>query len=151
MAKFKKAEMSIYGAIIAFAIFVLFTPLFSLFQVSKRIELTEYNMHTALLDTCLSDTIIRYNDVKYRTTRKHTINCDDYLNEILKSLDYVKNGNKWKGNSVTLSDASLTYNEGSGSFVLKYDVSTSFKILHTEFKNVKSSKKNNIQWKYKGN
>lgn len=151
MTKLKKAEMSIYGALIAFAVLILFTPIFSLFQVSKRIELTEYNMHSALVDTCLSDTIVRYNDVKYKTTMKHTINCTDYRDEILDSLNYVKNGSYWEGNSVKLSNVVLTYNEGSGAFVLKYDITTSFKVLNTEFKNVKYSKENSVQWKYRGN
>lgn len=127
----KKAEMSIFGALIAFAIILLMCPVFEFYQISKKTDMTEKNIKSALMDTCVSDAIIRYNDIKYLNTETYVINCDNYEQAVFSSLGYNENGShSWKKGDISVSSVSLNYNGGSRSLVLKYKLSVPFKILN---------------------
>lgn len=132
---YKKAEMSIFGALIAFAIVILMCPIFEFYQVSQKTDVTEKNIKAALMDTCVSDAILRYNDIKYLNTETYIIDYDNYENAIFESLGYTNyDSNSWKKGDITISNISLTYNENSRSMILKYKLSVPFKVLNRTFK-----------------
>ena len=131
----KTAEMSIFGALIAFAIIVLMCPVFEFYQVSRKTEIAEQNIKSALMDTCVSDAIIRYDDIKYLNTETYVLDGDNYEQAVFNSLGYAENGSHaWKKGEISVSEASLAYNEGSRSLILKYKLSIPFKILNKTVK-----------------
>ena len=126
----KKAEMSIFGALIAFAIIVLICPVFEFYQVSRKTEIAEQNIKSALMDTCVSDAIIRYDDIKYLNTETYVLDANNYEQAIFNSLGYTESGShSWKKGEISVSGASLNYNEGSRSLI-----SIPFKILNKTVK-----------------
>lgn len=132
---YKKAEMSIFGALIAFAIIILICPVFEFYQVSQKTDITEKNIKAALMDTCVSDAILRYNDIKYLNTETYIIDYDNYESAIFESLGYENKGpHSWKRGDITISNVSLVYNKNSRSMILKYKLSVPFKVLNKTFK-----------------
>ena len=141
----KKAEMNIFGALIAFTIIVLMCPVFEFYQVSKKVDSTEENIKAALMDTCVSDAVIRYDDVKHLNTDVYNIDYDNYEKAIFESLGYTEEGlDSWKKGDVSVSEVSLIYNDKSRSMILKYKISVPFKILNKTVRTSTVSKKDII-------
>ena len=61
----KKAEMSIFGAILAFALILLLTPGIEFLQVNEQAFLMEENIQNSLKDVCACNTILSYNGLKF--------------------------------------------------------------------------------------
>ena len=145
----KKAEMSILGALIAFALIILMCPVFEFYNISRKAEIAENNIKATLKDVCVSDAIVRYNDVKYVTDNDITIDTDKYEEAIFDSLGYTnKNIHEWSKNETEISNFSLRYNSKSRSFIVKYDISMPFKILNKTVKTSTVSKKDVVAFEY---
>lgn len=141
----KKAEMSILGALIAFALIVLMCPVFEFYNISKKTEIAENSIKATLRDVCVSDSIVRYNDIKFMAANIFTIDEDNYEEAIFDSLGYTnKNLHEWAKNDIKISNFSLEYNSGSRTFIAKYDISIPFKILNKTIKTSTVSKKSII-------
>lgn len=138
----KKAEMSILGALIAFALIILMCPVFEFYNLSKKTDIIENNIKATLKDVCVSDAVVHYDNIKYMSNGDFVIDTDKYENAIFDSLGYTnKNTHEWSNNEVIITNFSLRYSSKSRSFIVKYDVSVPFKILNKKIKTSTVSKK----------
>ena len=145
----RKAEMSILGALIAFALILLLCPAFEFYNLSKKASIAENNIKDALEDVCISDAIVKYNDVKCLSTNNYDVDTDKYETAIFNTLGYTKKGaHKWAKGDMEISNVSLVYNTGSRSFIVKYNLSVPFKILNKKIKTSTVKKKDIVAFEF---
>ena len=144
----KSAEMTIFGALISFAMIMILCPVFEFVQISKRADVTEQSIRSALIDTCTADSIVRYNDVKYEYAENYKLDTDKYISSIFHSLGYVQNGAGWTKGSTSITDITLTFAGTTNTFELRYKLNTPYKVLNKAIKDVAVEKQNIVQWDY---
>lgn len=142
----KKAEMSLFGALIAFALILLMSPVLEFYTMTDRINTTENEISTALNEVIVSDSVVRFNDIKNVLSDTYDINEEKYIEAIFETLNYTSSENKevWTNTdeTVDIKNVEIIYNEGSNSVVAKYEINTPFKILGKRVKDMQFFKKN---------
>lgn len=138
--------MSIFGAIIAFTIIVLMCPVFEFFQISDRADKIEDNMNASLRDTCVADSIVRYDNVKHNGSSVYFIESDKYIDIIMTNLGYVNDGEKWVKDKNIIKDVNLVYDDEKSSFILTYNLSLPFKILGAKINDTQTAKSAIVQF-----
>lgn len=145
----RKAEMSILGALIAFALIMLLCPVFEFYNISRKSSFLEENIKATLEDVCVSDAIVRYDDVKCLSTNNYDVDTNKYETAIFESLGFTnKAPHKWGKGDTDISNVSLVYNTGSRSFIIKYDLSLPFKILNKKIKTSTVKKKDIVAFEF---
>lgn len=142
----KKAEMSLLGVLIAFALILLISPAIELYNVTDRINTTENEISTALNEVIVADAIVRFDDVKSVLSDIYEINETQYIKGTFETLNYTASSGAetWTNTdkTVDITDIEIVYNEGSNSVITKYTINTPFKLLGKKVKDLKISKKN---------
>lgn len=111
-------EMSFYGVIIALAMLILFSPLFSYVQAKQRINNIEYSISQSMGKYATALSINEYDDLKYTYETNsdifNEIRGSGYYNsdipiQILQQLGFSpESSNKWIGpGGTTVKDVSM--------------------------------------------
>lgn len=142
MEKNKGAEMSLYGALIAFAILILLFSFFEFFNTSIQIQGMEDSLSSSLSDVCLENTIKDYDYIKYKNDKNipKQVNKEQYINAIFKATGFKKEGTTWSKGEYSISDAKIEFDSTGYCFKLKYTIHAPFKVLGTQVDIIKIRK-----------
>lgn len=134
--------MSIFGAILAFALILLLTPGIEYLQVNEQVFLMEENIQNSLKDVCASNTILNYNGLKFENGVAITVeNEQTYIDALFDSLGYRKtDADRWEKDGVAISEATLSFDESQYAFVLAYTSDVPVKILNKPVSTVRLEK-----------
>lgn len=127
----KKAEMSLYGALIAFAILILLFSFFEFFNTSLKIQGIEDSLSSSLSDVCRQNTIKDYDYVKYEDVKNipKQVNKAQYTNAVFAATGFQKVGSDWTKGEYRISNATMEFDSEGYCFKLKYTIHVPFRLL----------------------
>lgn len=133
MLSWKRAEMSIFGAIMAFIMVLIIFPSYQYMIFSETIATETTVLKDTLLDVAVADTQIKFDSYKdmYENDNKNVTDNNTYIEAILTHLGYEDNDNNgyWEKGEFEISEPKLTYHANSHYYNLSFKLSAPFKIL----------------------
>lgn len=130
----KKGDMTLYGTIISLVLIVLLCPVLIYMQRYEQVSEINGGIRNSFSDMCVSSSIVHYDEIKY-SIDKSEYDSGIYLSSIMETNGFIKSGNKWSKDSVTIQNAKLDFDNKNYEFVLNYDISIPFKFFNKEADN----------------
>ena len=144
MKKSKLAEMTIFGALISFAIMLIIFPSYQYMQFDEAISVETNEIQNVLLDVAVADTEIKFDSYKdvYKDDNKNTTNTVQYVDAILTKMGYTDNNddNIWEKGKFTISTPYLSYNANTRYYNLSFVISAPFSIIGREVADISLNK-----------
>lgn len=133
----KKADMTLLGAIVAFALIILLSPVLLYMQLYEQVNQVNNNIESSFSDMCVTSSIVHYDNVKFNI-EKSKYDSGVYSESLLKSNGFTKSGDEWKKDSIIIKNVKLDFNSKDYKYNLNYDISIPFRFFNKSVDNAVS-------------
>ena len=127
----KKAEMSIWGALLSFALVLILTPGVRYYHIQEEVNVIDQNLADTVQSVCTASNILNFDSVKFdKGFQMEMANKEDYITVILNEAGWNEEvGGEYMKDGYMITDPDIVLDQENRCFSFTYLLHVPIRIL----------------------